>query len=84
MKLFLKIKAFIVNLFATVKKEAKVIIPIGIKIVEVIKKFVASPTSYFLTAVIPGNIDDGIKLTLRKTLPSILKGLRKWETTTSS
>lgn len=79
MKLLLKIKLFIVKLFATVRREAKEIIPIGIKIVDEIKKFVDSPTADFLTSVIPGTIDDGIKATLRNVLPGILKGLRKWE-----
>jgi len=78
MKLFLKIKLFITNLFTTVRREAKAIIPIGIKIVEEIKKFVDSPTADFITSVIPGDIDIGLKLTLRKVLPGILKGLRNW------
>jgi hypothetical protein len=79
MKLFLKIKSFIGKLFTTVRKEAKTIIPVGIKVVEEIKKFIDSPVADFLTSVIPGNVDDGVKLTLRKILPGILKGLRKWD-----
>lgn len=79
MKLLLKLKVWLKKTFTSVKKELKVIIPIAIEVVNGIKKFVDSGTADFLTSVIPTTIDDQIKTFLRAALPSILKGLHKWE-----
>lgn len=79
MKLLLKIKVWIVKAFTNVKKELKTIIPIAIDIVNGIKTFVDSPGSNFLTAVIPGTLDDQVVTFLRASLPGILQGLHKWE-----
>lgn len=79
MKLLLKLKTWIVKTFTSVKKELKVIVPIAISVVNGIKSFVDSSGADFLTSVIPGELDDSIKITLRAVLPSILKGLKKWE-----
>lgn len=67
----------------TVRREAKEIIPVGIKVVEQIKKFVDSPTADFLTDIIPGELDNALKLTLRKIVGPILKGLREWQSITN-
>lgn len=79
MKLLLKIKLWIVKTFTNVKKELKTIIPIAIEIVNGMKKFVDSPNSNFLTAIIPGTLDDQVVTFLRASLPGILQGLHKWE-----
>lgn len=79
MKLLTKLKTWLLKTFKIIQKDAKIVIPIGIKVVEAIKSFAASPYADFLTSVIPGELDDQIKLTLRSVLPNILKGLRKWE-----
>lgn len=79
MKAFLKFKAWIIKAFFNTKKELKTIIPIAIEIVNGIKKFVDSPGSNFLTAVIPGTLDDQVVTFLRASLPGILQGLHKWE-----
>jgi len=77
--LFLRFKAWIVKAYTTANRKAKVIIPIAVQVVNRIKTFIDSPDADFLTGVIPGTIDDSIKLFLRKVLPGILLGLRKWE-----
>jgi len=79
MKLFLKIKTWIIKTFTNTKKELKTIIPIAIEVVNGIKKFIDSPTADFLTSVIPSTVDDQVKIFLRTILPSVLKGLHKWE-----
>jgi hypothetical protein len=79
MKWLTSIKAWLQKTFKLLQKDAKIVIPIGIKIVDSIKKFASSPYADFLTSVIPGELDDQIKLTLRTVLPKILIGLRKWE-----
>jgi len=87
MKLKESIKAvmtFIKNLFQKIEKEAKIVIPKGIKVVELLKKFIDSPTADFLTAVIPGEWDDFTKNTLRELLPKIIFELRKWNTVVES
>lgn len=75
----LKIKTFVTNLFKTVEEQAKVIIPIGIKVVNSIKMFVDSNTADVLTAIIPGDIDDNAKLILRAIIPKILKEMEQWQ-----
>lgn len=79
MKFILKIKNFITNLFKTVEEQAKVIIPIGIKVVNSIKTFVDSNAADVLTAIIPGDLDDKTKLILRAILPKILKEMEQWQ-----
>jgi hypothetical protein len=74
----LKQVKWITNIFMDITEEMKVIIPIGIKVVEGLKTFVLSNSSDALTALIPGGIDDGIKETLRVILPKILVGLKNW------
>jgi len=71
-----KIKSFIVKLFATVE----VYLPIGIDIVNKLKKFIDSPTADIITAIIPGTVDDAVKIWLRQYLPEILKKFGELET----
>lgn len=79
MKLLTKLKTWLLKTFKLIRKDAKIVIPIAIKVVEKIKTFAVSPYADFLTTIIPGEVDDQIKFTLRAVLPGILKGLRKWE-----
>ncbi len=80
--LFLKIKNFIVNVFTTVDKTAKKIIPIGISVVNAIKNFAESDAADWVTAIIPGDLDNRIQALLIKITPGILLGLRKWQSIT--
>ena len=79
MKWFEKLKAWIRKTFNKVNEQLKIIIPIGIEIVENMKKFVDSPTADVLTSIIPGTVDDQIADLLRKVLPKILLKLRDWK-----
>lgn len=64
-------ESFAVKLFKKIPDELKEKISIGIVIVENIKKFIESPAADFLTAIIPGDLDDKIKDKLRFILPVI-------------
>lgn len=77
--LFAKITRFIAGIFNKVDKAAKKFIPIGIEIVNRIKKFADSDTADLLTLLIPGDLDNALKEFLRKVTPSILIGLRNWD-----
>ena len=77
--LLLKIKNFVVGLFVKVDETAKKFIPVGIKVVDAIKKFVDSDVADVITALIPGDLDNSLQLFLQKVTPSILINLRKWE-----
>jgi len=83
MKWLTNLKAWLQKTFKLIRKDAKIVIPVAIKVVDKIKTFVGSPYADFLTSVIPGELDDQIKLTLRTVLPKILLGLRKWESIVS-
>lgn len=48
-------------------------VSIAVHIVNNIKKFVDSPVADFITSIIPGEIDDKIKVYLRTVLPIILE-----------
>ncbi|MBS7564660.1 hypothetical protein KHS38_09615 [Mucilaginibacter sp. Bleaf8] len=48
----------------------------GVIITENIKKFVESPAADILTAIIPGDLDEKVKVALRKSLPAILIQLK--------
>lgn len=64
---------FVVKLFNKIPKELKDKIAIGIVVVERIKIFIESPVADFVTAIIPGDLDDKIKERLRVILPIILE-----------
>lgn len=76
--LFTKIKNFVVGFFAKVDKTAKKFIPIGIEMVEAIKKFVDSDLADVIVQIIPGTLDDTLKAFLEKVAPDIIINLRKW------
>jgi len=59
---------FVSSLWPKVPKELQDKVSIVIRVVENIKKFVDSPAADFLTTVIPGDIDDKVKVWLRKVL----------------
>lgn len=65
------IKKLFISLTAEVKKQ----MPEIIQIVNNIKTFVDSPGCDVLTTIIPGTIDDTVKVLLRKYLPDLLKAL---------
>lgn len=64
-------QSFAAKLFNKIPDELKEKISIGIIIVENIKKFIESPAADFVTAIIPGDLDDKIKEKLRFILPII-------------
>ena len=64
---------FVAKLFNKIPNELKEKISIGIAIVENIKKFIDSPVTDILSAIIPGDLDDKIKERLRDILPIILE-----------
>ena len=63
-------QSFAKKLFNKVPDDVKEKISIGIRVVELFKKFVDSPTADLVTAIIPGDLDDKIKEQLRKFLSS--------------
>jgi|ERR1035437_1899834 hypothetical protein len=69
----------IVRIFASLTATAKKLTPEIIQIVTNIKNFVDSPGCDFLTAVIPGTLDDEIQNILKAYLPKLLDVLNKVE-----
>jgi len=70
---------FIVKLFGSLTAKTKELTPEIIQIVTNIKNFVDSPGCYFLTAVIPGTLDNKIQDLLKQYLPKLLDILNKDE-----
>lgn len=75
----MSLKKFIQHVWAEIAKlwhkldnEAKVLVPVVIKLVDNIRKFVDSPVADVLTVVIPGDIDDKLKAELRVIIPKVL------------
>lgn len=72
MSIFKKIWSGIKKAFEGLKPELKNAIHVGVTVVNNMKSFVDSPAADILTALIPGDLDDQIKLKLREYLPKIL------------
>lgn len=70
-----KFPDFVAGLFKKIPAKLQSQIVVFIKLAENIENFVQSDTADFLTAVIPGDTDDNLKLWLRKVLPGVLKTL---------
>jgi len=66
-------QSFAKKLFNKIPDDVVEKITIGIRIVQLFKKFIESPTADLVTAIIPGDLDDKIKEHLRKYLST-------WET----
>ncbi|MES2593160.1 MAG: hypothetical protein V4608_14860 [Bacteroidota bacterium] len=64
---------FVAKLFTKIPDEVKEKVSLAVKIVQNIKAFIDSPAADLITSVIPGNVDDNIKIWLRKVLPVILE-----------
>lgn len=75
----IKLWSGIKKLISGLDKEAKKLLPIAIAVGENIKKVIDSPVADVLTALIPGNVDDVIKLKLRGFLPKLLLELHMVE-----
>lgn len=75
-RIFSGLAIFFRNVFTKARAIAEKVIPVGIEAVEIIKKFVDSPATPLLTALIPGGVDDMIAIKLREILPDILLKLR--------
>lgn len=58
-------QSFAAKLFNKVPDDLKEDISVGIRVVELFKKFVDSPTADLITAIIPGDLDDKLKVWLR-------------------
>lgn len=71
-----KIWAHIKKVFEGLPSELKSAIHIGVVVTDNIKNFIESPGADILTAIIPGEVDDDIKVWLRAKLPSILVELK--------
>jgi hypothetical protein len=64
------------HIFTSVEDYVKQHIHASVIVVENIKAFIDNPAVDFLTAVIPGDIDDAIKRKLREWLPKALLSLQ--------
>lgn len=71
-----KLFAFIKRLFTSAAKLVNKFVRPSIDVVEQIKNFVNSPATPFITALIPGTIDDKIVTALRANLPKVLQVLK--------
>lgn len=71
-----KLWSSIQSLFNSFPSSIKTAVHVGVTITENIKHFVDSPVVDVLTALIPGDVDDKIKLLLRENLPQILDSLK--------
>lgn len=79
----MSLETFLAKIWGNIKKafeglpaELKTAVHIGVMVTENIKTFVDSPGADVLTAIIPGTIDDDVKLWLRAKLPNILTELK--------
>lgn len=79
----MSIITFIAGLWAAISKlwkklpaELKAAVHVGISLVENIKAFIDSPVADILTAIIPGDLDDQLKIKLRRLLPIWLQAMR--------
>lgn len=75
-KFLAKIWAEIKHLFDGLPAEFKNAIHIGVTVVNNIKTWIDSSDADILTAIIPGTLDDAIKVKLREALPKILAELK--------
>ena len=75
-KFFQKIWNAIEDFFQGLLPELKEAIHIGVAVVEKMKEFMATPVPDIITAIIPGDLDDAIKVKLREMLPKIFINLR--------
>ncbi len=64
---------FVAKLFTKIPDEVKEKVSLAVQIVQNIKAFIDSPAADILTAIIPSEVDDNIKIWLRKVLPIILE-----------
>lgn len=71
-KIWLTIQSLFDNFPASVKDAVHV----GVTLTQNLKNYVDSPMADILTAIIPGNLDDKIKLALRAGIPIILFNLK--------
>lgn len=60
------------NLFDHVEAEVKKDVVVAISVVQQLKAVVDSPVADVVTALIPGDLDDQIKLRLRELLPKLI------------
>jgi len=79
MKWLKKIIARLKTAILKIDIQMKIILPIGISVVEKVKAFVDSPLADVVTAIIPGEFDDRLKNILRTFLPNALLQLRNWK-----
>jgi hypothetical protein len=64
------------HIFDKISEEEKKAVHIGVTVVEKIKQFIDTPIADFITDLIPGEVDDEIKDTLRLYLPKVLVELQ--------
>ena len=76
--LFLKLKQVTVTLFGKLTKTAKEVIPIGIEIVNRIKKITDSEIADVIVSLTPTKIDDSTLKAVRIIIPRVLKELDEW------
>lgn len=82
MKEFIKkIKSVVVGLFSKLTKTAKAIIPVGIAVVNAMKKITDSPNTDVITALTPSKLDEKLVSVLRAIIPKVLSELEGWDLT---
>jgi hypothetical protein len=78
-KLFEKIKNKIIDLFRKITGRAKIVIPIGIDIVNAIKRITDSDIADIFVELTSSGLDNKVLNIIRNLLPTILKELQEWE-----
>lgn len=73
---FIKIWTAVKSLFNQFPSEIKVAVHIAVSITENFKAFIDSPIADMMTFIIPGDVDDKLKILLRAQLPIILTKLK--------
>lgn len=77
--LFEKIKNKVIDLFRKVTGKVRVIIPIGIDIVNAIKRITDNNIADILVEMTSTGLDNKVLNIVRNLLPKILKELQEWE-----
>lgn len=62
--------------FSRMKPEIKKAVAIGVLVVDNIRKFVDSPIADVITTLIPGDVDDKVKILLREHLPKVFAEMK--------
>lgn len=78
-ELLKKIKSKVLQLFGKLTKTAKEIIPVGIEIVNILKKITDSKEAESFILMTNTKVDDIVFFTAKKYLPIVLRELGEWK-----